>query len=87
MEQATGWLQLVANYGLPIVLTIWFVFRINPTITKLTNLLEAFIQSQTAKELERREREKEIKDMLGSIADDVAENNSRIRILEVRSEK
>ena len=80
-------LELVANYGLPMVLTIWFVLRLNPTITKLVNSLEKFIAWLTDKEEQRKEKDKEMKEALKIVVEQNAEVLNRIRILEVKLEK
>jgi len=80
-------LELVTNYGLPLILTVWFVFRIDVAITKLITLLESFIKHQIEKEVEKKEREKELKSRLDVLSAQCAETINEIRILEVRLSK
>ena len=80
-------LELVANYGFPMVLTIWFVLRLNPTITKLVNTLETFIKWLTDKEEQRKEKEKELKETLKVITEQNAQILNKMGILEVKLEK
>jgi uncharacterized protein involved in cysteine biosynthesis len=87
LEQSKGILELIANYGLPMVLVVWFVLRLNPTVTKLVNMLEVFIKWLTEKETERKEREKEMKEAIKTLTEQNAEVISRLRVLEVRTER
>jgi hypothetical protein len=80
-------LELIANYGLPLILTVWFVFRIDITITKLVNLLEAFIKRQIDKEEESKERAKELKGRLDTLSEQCVGVINQIKILEVRLDK
>lgn len=80
-------LELIATYGLPIVLTVWFVFRIDTVITKLVHLLEDFITWQKEREEDRKEREKEMKSAVKTLTEQTADTVNRIKILEVRLSK
>jgi biopolymer transport protein ExbB/TolQ len=68
MEEVKAVLQLVATYGLPIVLTCWFVFRLDGILTKLVATLTEFIFWLRAREEERCKREMEIKQDLKETA-------------------
>lgn len=80
-------LEMIAKYGLPIVLTVWFVFRINPTITKLVNLLESFIEWQTEKETERKEKDKELRDTVKSMNEQCSKIMSKLDVMEVKIDR
>lgn len=84
LETITEVLKLVATYGLSIVLAVWFVFRIDVTITKLTNLLETFIKWQNDKETARVEKEKEMRDKVDEVKDMATEIINQLKIMEVR---
>jgi hypothetical protein len=80
-------LALIATYGLPIVLTVWFVFRIDVAITKLVGLLEAFIKWLTEKDTERKEKDRELRTMIEHLTEQCGEVMNRIKILEVKVDK
>ena len=87
LEMISEILKLVAMYGLPIVLTVWFVLRIDVAITKLIVLLEAFIGWMKDNEEEKEKQNKEIKELLVAIKDRQGEVINKINIMEVRLEK
>ncbi len=80
-------LELVANYGLPLILTIWFVFRIDVSISKLVGLLEAFIKRQIEKDDETKDRQKELKGRLDILSEQCVGVINQLKILEVKLEK
>jgi len=87
LEMITEILKLVAMYGLPLVLAVWFVFRIDVTLTKLVTLMEAFIKWQNEKEVTRVANEKDVHDTLEELKDQGKEIAKQIEILGVRLEK
>ena len=68
MEEVKAILQLIATYGLPIVLTCWFVFRLDGILTRLVTTLSEFIAWLRMREEERCKREAEVKVELKEIA-------------------
>ena len=80
-------LELIATYGLPIVLTVWFVFRIDTGMTKLIDLIKHFIEWQTQKDTDRKDKEKELHDTMKSLTEQTSETINRIKILEVKIDK
>ena len=86
--------QLIATYGLPVVLTVWFVFRIDVVVTKMVGLLESFIIGQdkkeedTAKKTEELvEAVKEAVELIREVKQDVAKIDSKIDILGVKLDR
>jgi len=88
-------LELIATYGLPIVLTCWFVFRIDTMLTNLSGSLTTFIEWLKQKEMDRKEREDSVrkaisdldKDHLTILKDQMATVINKISILEVKIER
>jgi len=80
-------LELIATYGLPIVLTCWFVFRIDSVLTTLTGTMTTFIEWLKTKENERKDREIVIAAELVVLKEQNVALINKINILEIRVEK
>ena len=87
LEMAKSILQLIATYGLPIVLCIWFVFRIDVTITKLVGLLEVFIAWYKEKDKDKERKEGEMKETVKELVKQNGEILKQIELLGARIEK
>ena len=77
-------LELIATYGLPIVLTCWFVFRIDNVLTTLSSTMASTIEWLKAKEVERRGREEVSADAMAELKDQNTALLNEIKILEVK---
>lgn len=80
-------LGLIAQYGLPVVLTVYFVVRMDKQISKFISMLGAFITWMQAKSTEDAEHNKEGRAKQEALLQLATEAIQRIRILEVRLEK
>jgi hypothetical protein len=87
LEMAKSILQLIATYGLPIVLCIWFVFRIDVTITKLVGLLEVFIAWYKEKDKDKEKKEAEMKETVKELVKQNGDILHQIELLGAKVDK